>query len=117
MRTFELKYNEPGTLFMSPFQQENDKVQILATKAEKWIDNNGTPPVVKLSPGSLRATQWWIDDIFGGGDPVFPKLEDHPVVVQTAPNQMHIIDGHHRTHKAVKNNDSYIEVYLIDLNK
>lgn len=57
----------------------------------------------------LFATQSWLSNE-GGGDPVFPDLEDYPVVAQDK-GLMYIIDGHHRMARAYRNNQK-LKVYM-----
>jgi|GEM_PF-5329667 len=68
------------------------------------------PKVVHVDPRNLQATQDWLSNT-GGGESVFQDYEDFPVVYKDQ-DGMHIIDGHHRTNKAVKSKLRSIPVYL-----
>lgn len=78
------------------------------------------PRVIKINPrtlvsvGILFATQHTINDRDGFDDPVLPDYEDKPIFVNYDDDKTYIIDGHHRTAKAFKQNKE-IEVYLFDL--
>ena len=57
-----------------------------------------------VNSGKLKATQTYLSDIGGGGDPVFDHLR-HPVVAETG-GVGHILDGHHRLARAYKSGKS-----------
>lgn len=74
------------------------------------IDNSVEPKVTTVDPEQLVATQNWLSTT--GGFTPFPKYQDHPVILQYN-NKKYILDGHHRTSKAIEKNQP-IEVYLFD---
>lgn len=67
------------------------------------------PAVVPVDPKQLLATQDWLSNA-GGGEPLFDEYPDRPVVYEKQ-GKYYILDGHHRTTRAWKNNRP-ISVYL-----
>lgn len=67
------------------------------------------PKVVTMDPKRLLATQDWLRD-GGGYGPLLPEYANKPVVYKKA-GKYYILDGHHRTTKAVKAGQP-ISVYL-----
>lgn len=67
-------------------------------------------PSIMISAGMLFATQHEINNRAGFDDPVFPKYDDKPVLINYK-DDIYIVDGHHRMARAYKTNTS-IEVYM-----
>ena len=64
------------------------------------IDADVDPEVVNIDPKQLLATQDWLSNA-GGDDPLFDEYTDKPVVYQKD-GKFYILDGHHRSTKALK---------------
>jgi hypothetical protein len=64
------------------------------------IDAGVEPKVVNMDPKRLLATQDWLSNA-GGDDPLFDEYTDRPVVYQKG-SKFYILDGHHRSTKALK---------------
>lgn len=64
------------------------------------IDAGVEPDVVTIDPKQLLATQDWLSNA-GGDDPLFDEYTDKPVVYEKA-GKYYILDGHHRSTKALK---------------
>jgi hypothetical protein len=64
------------------------------------IDAGVEPKVVSVDPKRLLATQDWLSNA-GGDDPLFDEYTDRPVVYQKG-SKFYILDGHHRSTKALK---------------
>jgi hypothetical protein len=64
------------------------------------IDAGIAPKVVSVDPRRLLATQDWLSNA-GGDDPLFDEYTDRPVVYQKG-SKLYILDGHHRSTKALK---------------
>jgi hypothetical protein len=73
------------------------------------IDADVEPEVVTIDPKRLLATQDWLSNA-GGDDPLFDEYTDRPVIYQKA-GKYYILDGHHRSTKALKAGRP-ISVYL-----
>jgi hypothetical protein len=74
-------------------------------------DGSLKPRTVLINPRKLQATQDWIDTTHGGGKPRFEQYTKYPVIFKDA-DGYHILDGHHRTYRALNRGDSKIKVYL-----
>jgi len=78
------------------------------------IANNSLKPRTEMiNPRKLMATQDWIDTTHGGGKPRFDQYTKYPVVFKDR-DGYHILDGHHRTYRALNRGDAKIKVYLFD---
>ncbi len=64
------------------------------------IDAGVEPKVVTIDPKQLLATQDWLSNA-GGDDPLFDEYTDRPVVYEKA-GKYYILDGHHRSTRALK---------------
>jgi hypothetical protein len=76
-------------------------------------DGSLKPRTVMINPHRLQATQDWIDTTHGGGKPRFEQYTKYPVVFKDR-DGYHILDGHHRTYRALNRGDAKIKVYLFD---
>lgn len=95
-----VKFNEPKTLRIGKYDAE--WASSMTQSIDKQLDQGIHPQILNLKPSDVYATQEWIDNDFGGGDPVFPSLK-LPVIAKIK-NEYYIVDGHHRFHNASKNN-------------
>ena len=75
----------------------------------RLLDAGIEPKVVTVDPKRLLATQDWLRD-GGGHGPLFDEYADKPVVYEKA-GKFYILDGHHRTTKALQAGQP-ISVYL-----
>jgi GNAT superfamily N-acetyltransferase len=75
----------------------------------RLLDTGIEPKVVTVDPRRLLATQDWLRD-GGGYGPLFDEYADKPVVYEKA-GKFYILDGHHRTTKALQAGQP-ISVYL-----
>jgi hypothetical protein len=75
----------------------------------RLLDAGIEPKVVTVDPKRLLATQDWLRD-GGGYGPLFDEYADKPVVYEKA-GKFYILDGHHRSTKALKAGQP-ISVYL-----
>jgi hypothetical protein len=65
--------------------------------------------VVTVNPKQLNATQDWLSN-YGSDGPLFDEYDDLPVVYKKD-NRLYILDGHHRSARALKAGTP-IRVYL-----
>jgi len=82
--------------------------------AVQKIEMRGIKPKLQNVPTRLlRSTQDWLDHDEGGSDPVFYEYVDYPVMLKDG-EYYHIIDGHHRTYKALDTNKQTLTAYIFD---
>jgi hypothetical protein len=67
---------------------------------ENQIAAGVEPQVVKVNPAQLMATQDWLSN-YGSDGALFDEYEDLPVVINKD-NRLYILDGHHRSARALK---------------
>jgi hypothetical protein len=96
---------------MQPYPAEYKSSLDLMEIVDQLIDNHIEPKVVTVSPKQLIATQDWLSD-GGSNEPAFPAYTDLPVVLKHN-NQLYLLDGHHRSSKALKQG-STVSAYMFD---
>jgi hypothetical protein len=74
--------------------------QILISSVEDLIAAGVEPQVVTVNPKQLNATQDWLSN-YGSDGALFDDYEDLPVVLNKD-NRLYILDGHHRSARALK---------------
>jgi hypothetical protein len=83
--------------------------QILISSVEDLIAAGVEPQVVTVNPKQLNATQDWLSN-YGSDGALFDDYEDLPVVLNKD-NRLYILDGHHRSARALKAGTT-IPVYM-----
>ena len=73
---------------------------ILISAVEDQINAGVEPQVVTVNPKQLNATQDWLSN-YGSDGALFDDYEDLPVVLNKD-NRLYILDGHHRSARALK---------------
>jgi len=81
----------------------------LINAVEDQIAAGVDPQVVTVNPAQLFATQDWLSN-YGSDGALFDEYEDLPVVYKKD-NRLYILDGHHRSARALKSGTP-IRVYL-----
>lgn len=100
---------------MSLFDQDSGRVEVLVSAVEAKLEAGLKPKPSRIgNPTGLLATQSWLTNMGGGGDPVFYELTKYPVLARTKDMQMHILDGHHRVARAIAN-DEPVRAYVIEV--
>jgi hypothetical protein len=84
-------------------------VQILISAVEDQINSGVEPQVVTVNPKQLNATQDWLSN-YGSDGALFDDYDDLPVVYKKD-NRLYILDGHHRSARALKAG-APVRVYL-----
>jgi hypothetical protein len=84
------------------FEKADDYLDsmILTSVVEDQIAAGVEPQVVKVNPAQLTATQDWLSN-YGSEGALFDEYEDLPVVINKD-NRLYILDGHHRSARALK---------------
>ena len=102
------QYLDPNT---AEFEKADDYLDAgqLINAVEAQIDGGIEPQVATVNPAQLFATQDWLSNYSSDG-PLFDKYEDLPVVYKKG-SRLHILDGHHRSARALKAGRS-ISVYV-----
>jgi len=83
----------------------------LINAAEAQIAGGVEPKVATVNPAQLFATQDWLSN-YGSDGALFDEYEDLPVVYKKD-NRLYILDGHHRSARALKSSTP-IRVYVFD---
>jgi|LakMenE18May11ns_1017448.scaffolds.fasta_scaffold9874888_2 hypothetical protein len=86
--------------------------QILISSVEDLIAAGVEPQVVTVNPKQLNATQDWLSN-YGSDGALFDDYEDLPVVLNKD-NRLYILDGHHRSARALKAGTT-IPVYMFSV--
>jgi hypothetical protein len=81
----------------------------LINAVEDQISAGVDPRVVTVNPAQLFATQDWLSN-YGSDGALFDEYEDLPVVYKKD-NRLYILDGHHRSARALKSGTP-IQVYV-----
>ena len=84
------------------FEKADDYLDsmILTSAVEDQIAAGVEPQVVKVNPAQLLATQDWLSN-YGSEGALFDEYPDLPVVINKD-NRLYILDGHHRSARALK---------------
>jgi hypothetical protein len=84
------------------FEKADDYLDsmVLTSAVENQIAAGVEPQVVKVNPAQLLATQDWLSN-YGSDGALFDEYEDLPVVLNKD-NRLYILDGHHRSARALK---------------
>ena len=84
------------------FEKADDYLDsmILTSAVEDQIAADIEPQVVKVNPAQLTATQDWLSN-YGSEGALFDEYEELPVVLNKD-NKLYILDGHHRSARALK---------------
>lgn len=82
---------------------------LLTSAVERQIAAGVEPQVVTVDPAQLFATQDWLSN-YGSEGALFDEYPDRPVVYKKD-NRLYILDGHHRSARALKTGRP-IQVYL-----
>jgi hypothetical protein len=82
---------------------------ILHNAVEAQIADGVEPEVVSVNPAQLFATQDWLSN-YGSDGALFDEYEDLPVTYKKG-NRLYILDGHHRSARALKSGQQ-IQVYM-----
>jgi hypothetical protein len=84
------------------FEKADDyhDANVLINAVEDQIAAGVEPQVVKVNPAQLTATQDWLSN-YGSEGALFNEYEDLPVVLNKD-NKLYILDGHHRSARALK---------------
>jgi hypothetical protein len=93
------------------FEKADDYLgaDLLHNAVESQIAVGIEPEVVTVNPAQLFATQDWLSN-YGSDGALFDEYEDLPVVYKKD-NRLYILDGHHRSARALKSGTP-IRVYL-----
>ena len=93
------------------FEKADDYLDsmVLTSAVEDQIAAGVEPQVVKVNPAQLLATQDWLSN-YGSDGALFDEYEDLPVVINKD-NRLYILDGHHRSARALKAGTT-IPVYM-----
>ena len=93
------------------FEKADDYLDsmVLTSAVEDQIAAGVEPQVVKVNPAQLLATQDWLSN-YGSEGALFDEYEDLPVVLNKD-NRLYILDGHHRSARALKTGTP-IPVYM-----
>ena len=93
------------------FEKADDYLDSMAltSAVEDQIAAGVEPRVVKVNPAQLLATQDWLSN-YGSEGALFDEYEDLPVVLNKD-NRLYILDGHHRSARALKTGTP-IPVYM-----
>lgn len=93
------------------FEKADDyhDANVLINAVEDQIAAGVEPQVVKVNPAQLTATQDWLSS-YGSEGALFDEYEDLPVVLNKD-NKLYILDGHHRSARALKAGTP-IQVYM-----
>jgi hypothetical protein len=83
----------------------------LINAVESQIAAGVEPQVAAVNPAQLFATQDWLSN-YGSDGALFDEYEDLPVVYKKD-NRLYILDGHHRSARALKSSTP-IRVYVFD---
>jgi hypothetical protein len=102
------QYLDPTT---AEFEKADDYLDAgqLITAVEDQIAAGVEPEVATVNPAQLFATQDWLSN-YGSDGALFDEYEDLPVVYKKG-NRLYILDGHHRSARALKAGQS-IRVYV-----
>jgi hypothetical protein len=102
------QYLDPNT---AEFEKADDYLDagLLHRAVEAQISAGIEPQVVTVNPAQLFATQDWLSN-YGSDGPLFDEYDDLPVVYKKG-NRLYILDGHHRSARALKAGQS-IPVYI-----
>jgi len=93
------------------FEKADDYLDsmVLTSAVENQIADGVEPEVVKVNPAQLLATQDWLSN-YGSDGPLFDEYGDLPVIYQKD-RKRYILDGHHRSARALKAGTP-VRVYL-----
>ena len=93
------------------FEKADDYLDsmVLTSAEDNQIAAGVEPQVVKVNPAQLLATQDWLSN-YGSDGALFDEYEDLPVVLNKD-NRLYILDGHHRSARALKTGTP-IPVYM-----
>ena len=93
------------------FEKADDYLDsmVLTSAVEDQIAAGVEPQVVKVNPAQLLATQDWLSN-YGSEGALFDEYKDLPVVLNKD-NRLYILDGHHRSARALKTGTP-IPVYM-----
>jgi hypothetical protein len=93
------------------FEKADDYLNagVLINAVEDQIAAGVDPQVVTVNPAQLFATQDWLSN-YGSDGALFDEYEDLPVVYKKD-NRLYILDGHHRSARALKSGTP-IRVYV-----
>jgi hypothetical protein len=102
------QYLDPNT---AEFEKADDYLDAgqLITAVESQIAAGVEPQVATVNPAQLFATQDWLSN-YGSDGALFDEYEDLPVVYKKD-NRLYILDGHHRSARALKSGTP-IRVYM-----
>ena len=84
------------------FEKADDyhDANVLIDAVEDQIAAGVEPQVTSVNPAQLLATQDWLSN-YGSDGALFDEYEDLPVVLNKD-NRLYILDGHHRSARALK---------------
>lgn len=93
------------------FEKADDYLdaEILHAAVEDQIAADVEPEVISVNPAQLFATQDWLSN-YGSDGALFDEYKDLPVVY-SKDNRLYILDGHHRSARALKSG-APIRVYV-----
>ena len=102
------QYLDPNT---AEFEKADDYLDAgqLINAVEDQIAAGIEPEVAAVNPAQLFATQDWLSN-YGSDGALFDEYEDLPVVYKKD-NRLYILDGHHRSARALKSGTP-IRVYV-----
>ena len=102
------QYLDPNT---AEFEKADDYLDAgqLITAVEAQIAAGVEPQVATVNPAQLFATQDWLSN-YGSDGALFDEYEDLPVAYKKD-NRLYILDGHHRSARALKSGTP-IQVYV-----
>jgi hypothetical protein len=102
------QYLDPST---AEFEKADDYLDagLLHRAVEAQIAAGAEPEVATVNPAQLFATQDWLSN-YGSDGALFDEYEDLPVVYKKD-NRLYILDGHHRSARALKSGTP-IRVYV-----
>jgi hypothetical protein len=102
------QYLDPNT---AEFEKADDYLDagLLHRAVESQIAAGAEPEVATVNPAQLFATQDWLSN-YGSDGALFDEYEDLPVVYKKG-NRLYILDGHHRSARALKAGQP-IQVYV-----
>ena len=102
------QYLDPNT---AEFEKADDYLDanVLINAVEDQIAAGVEPQVATVNPAQLFATQDWLSN-YGSDGALFDEYEDLPVVYKKD-RRLYILDGHHRSARALKSGTP-IQVYV-----
>ena len=116
MKTFRQFVESIESIPLSKYNHNKGNLEGITSNIEKQLSGDKTPTEFEhsINPKELKRSQNGLSQSGeGGGDPVFPDLQEYPVVAHTEDGHV-VIDGHHRVADALSKNRPKMTVYHFD---